>query len=265
MVAVLGEVRSPESYRHAARGCNVLIHTAFERGPGAREADAAATQALLDCATAAAIASEPLTVIYTSGVWVLGPRGAVPACEDSPTRPPAVVAWRPAHENRILGAAGGCVATAVVRPGCVYGGGGGLYGAMLHSLFKRREVPIVGDGAHRWASVYLDDLVELYRLVIARRPRGEIYHATDGSADMVENAAAALIEAAGGGTIKKLSAHAAHRRWGASAEALAMDQWISNEKARSELGWTPMMGSVALNATALLSEWRDLRIGATVI
>jgi len=135
---------------------------------------------------------------------------------------------------------------------------------MLHSLFTNRTIQITGDGLNRWASVYLDDLVELYRLVIDRRPRGEIYHGTDGSEDMVSNVAAAFIDAAGGGEIRAVPLDASRAALGPLADALAADQSVSSEKARRELGWAPMLSSAALNAPALLSEWRDTALGMFV-
>ena len=262
MNVVVGDLSLPKTYASAAAACDTLIHAGFEFGPRAERTDQIAVKTLLDCAGKP---GDKRLFVYTSGVWVLGPcLNGEPADEAAHLRPPAVVAWRPAHERLALEAAGPRLAAVVVRPGCVYGGSAGLYGAMFKSLFDERVIRLVGDGTNRWASVYLDDLAELYRLLVEARPSGEVFHAADGSAEMVENVAAAFIDAAGGGEIEKETVERARRRLGVLAEAVAMDQRVSSEKARRELGWKPVMGSAGLNAEAVLSEWREKTFGPAV-
>lgn len=262
MKVVVGSMADPETYAVSAATCDAIIHAGFEFGPQAERIDRGAERALIDAARSAV---GRRLFVYTSGVWVLGPcLNGVAADETAHLRPPAVVAWRPDHERRALESAQGNLAAVVVRPGCVYGGCAGLYGAMFKSLFDERVIRVVGDGASRWASVYLDDLAELYRLLVEARPSGQIFHATDGSAEMIENVAAAFIDAAGGGEIEKVPVEKARRGLGFLAEAMAMDQRVSSEKARRELGWRPVISSAGLNAESILSEWREKVFGPAV-
>ena len=69
-------------------------------------------------------------LIYTSGIWVLGPTPE-PAAEDAPLNPAAIVTFRPAHEQMVLSAAGDGLRTLVVRPGIVYGGSRGIVGDLF--------------------------------------------------------------------------------------------------------------------------------------
>src|SRR3989475_11772797 len=62
--------------------------------------------------------------IFTSGVWVHGDAGDRMVDETTPLNPIKLVAWRPAHEQLVLQASG--MRGLVIRPGCVYGGPGGL-------------------------------------------------------------------------------------------------------------------------------------------
>ena len=98
------------------------VHTITYRSTdavGNVEADRTAIGTLL----AAALAGQAQSLVYTSGIWVLGTTGDTPTFEDATTEhPAAVVAWRPAHEKMILAAASPHLATAVIRPGMVYGG-----------------------------------------------------------------------------------------------------------------------------------------------
>lgn len=254
MNLVLGDLRKPQTYLLVAGRCDAIVHAGFEFGERAAETDRIAVQALAEAARAG---GRGRLLVYTSGVWVLGPKGTAPADESFPAAPPEVVAWRPEHERLALAAAGGGVSAVVVRPGCVYGEHGGLYGAMYKSLFDERVIRVLGDGGNAWASVYLDDLADLYRLILEKRPERAVYHAVDGSADPVAAVADAFVDAAGGGEVRKVPLERARREMGALADALAMDQRVSAEKARRELGWNPLLGSPALNAPLLLAEWHD--------
>lgn len=249
---VVGELSNPGTYASAAGRCDALLHLGFEAGPRAAEVDRIALEALLE---AADVARRPRLVVYTSGVWVMGAHRGMPAAEDDPPAPLPVVAWRPALETLALAAGGGRVATAVVRPGCVYGGRGGLYGRLLQDAVEEHEVRLTGDGRNAWAAVYLDDLAELYRLLVVRRPDG-LYHATDGSSDALQDVAEAFLDAAGGGTVSLRPLKEALRTDGPFAEGLALDQRVSSDKARRELGWRPRLASPARNAATLLALWR---------
>ena len=83
------------------------------------ELDRAAVRAMLD-----AMAGTGRPFLYTSGVWVLGDTGGRLVDETAPVNPVKLVAWRPAMEQMVLAARG--VRAIVIRPGVVYGHGGGI-------------------------------------------------------------------------------------------------------------------------------------------
>ncbi len=249
---VLGDLSKPSAYREAAESCEVLIHAAYEFGEHARAADRTALETLRDAARAARL---PRLLVYTSGVWVLGRQSHAPADEDTKASPLKLVAWRPAHEQLALDASEGPVSAAVVRPGCVYGSRAGLYGKMIQGIFDDREIPLIGRGSNRWATVYLDDLADLYSLLVDAWPRRALYHATDGSSEALRTSAEALLDAAGGGSVKNVSLPEARKTLGDYADALAVDQLVSSRRARRELGWRPKLISVAANAENLLKQW----------
>lgn len=250
---VVGELARPETYAVAAAGCDAAVHLGYEPGPRTEEVDRAALTALL----AAARGAGPLmAVVYTSGVWVLGARRGGPAVEEDPPAPLSVVSWRPALESAALTAGGGALAVAVVRPGCVYGGRGGLYGRMLLAAVEDHEVPLVGNGRNAWAAVYLDDLARLYRLVLERRAQG-LFHATDGASEPLLEVAESFLEAAGGGSVSVRPLSEALREMGPFAEGLAIDQRVSSAKARDQLGWRPQLDSVVRHAPELLAQWHE--------
>src|SRR6478735_2346676 len=164
-----GDLAQPASLRRAADGHEVLIHAASFPSP---EVDRAAIFALIDAAVAS---GEPRVVIYTSGVWTLGEGGGH---EDTPADHPARKSQhRPALELDVLAAATANVATAVIRPGMVYGGREGI-AHLLCDVIGDGAPTYIGEGRNRWTPVHRADVGELYRLVAEKQGRG-IYHAAE--------------------------------------------------------------------------------------
>ncbi|HET8542701.1 MAG TPA: NAD-dependent epimerase/dehydratase family protein [Anaeromyxobacter sp.] len=229
---------------------DAAIHAAVDYRLGA-PADAEAIDALLDGARQA---GRPFAVVYTSGVWVLG-ETAAPATEAEPiVRPAAAVAWRPPHEKRVLEAATDRIATAVVRPGVVFGERRGLVAPWFASAVKEGRASFVGTGDQRWALVHRADLAELYRLVVERRARG-IFHGVDGASPRVAEAAAAASRAAGrGGVVRAIPVEEARRTMGPMADALAMDQVVVSARG-AEVGWAPRRPPFPDDAPSAFREW----------
>src|SRR6266550_6901879 len=118
---VIGDLAEPKTYAGVAAHCSVLIHTAFDYSADGVAKNKLTIDTLLD---AAGRGAQPKTLIFTSGAWVYGDTGDRMVDETTPLNPIKLVAWRPAHEQLVLRAGG--VRGLVIRPGCVYGGAGGL-------------------------------------------------------------------------------------------------------------------------------------------
>ncbi len=230
---------------------DAAVHAAIDYRLGP-PADAEAIGAVLDGARQA---GRPFSVVYTSGVWVLGPCGAAASEAEPIVRPAAAVAWRPPHEKRVLEAATDRIATAVVRPGIVFGERRGLVVPWFESAVKEGRATFVGPGDQRWAFVHRADLAELYRLVVERRGRG-IFHGVDGASPTVSAAAAAASRAAGkGGAVRGVPVEEARRTMGPMADALAMDQVVVSARG-VELGWAPRHPPFPKDAASAFREWR---------
>src|SRR5688572_30112147 len=182
---VLGNLSHQASYADAVAAADGAIHAAFEYSPRGREVDALAIDAIL-----AAPVKPGRFVIYTSGVWVLGSCTS-PVDESAELHPAELVAWRPAHEQRVLAAASGGIRTAVVRPGIVYGGSRGIVG----DLFKDAAnglVRVIGNGDNHWPLVYERDLGELYLILAGNASASGIYHANDECDESVNDLVSAI-------------------------------------------------------------------------
>ena len=255
--AVIGDLRSPDSYRAAAREADALIHCAVDYAAHA-ELDRSAVDTLLDAA--GADGSAPKTVIYTSGVWLYGDTGARAVDETRALDKGFVIPWRLEHEKAVLAAAGKTRRTLVLRPGCVFGGRGGLTGAWLQSAQEKKAAVIAGEGGNRWAMIHVDDLAELYALAAESELSGELLNAVDGSRDTVLEMAQAASRAMGaGGKVQALTADEARRAFGPLAEGLLLDQQVDGSKARRLLGWEPKFSGFAARADRFALAWSAAR------
>lgn len=246
---VLGDLATPASYADAAAAADGVVHAAIEytaRGP---QVDATAVDTLL-----ASTGRSGRFMIYTSGIWVLGPT-STPVDETAPLNPTEMSAWRPAHEARVLNAATSGLRPIVIRPGIVYGGGRGIVG----DLFKDAAnslVRIIGPGDNHWPLVYDRDLGELYVRLAANPDASGVFHANDEGDERVNDIVEAIAaHAPTSPSIRHVPLAEARQKMGPYADALALDQLVRSPRARA-FGWNPSLHSVSGNAARLFEEWR---------
>jgi nucleoside-diphosphate-sugar epimerase len=220
---VRGDLHETAELQRLARTLDAVVHAANTGGGDAAAVDAEATRALLR-----ALAGTGKPFVYTSGVWAVG---AGEADERSAADPPALVGWRAGLEAEIIAAAPE-VRSVVLRPGVVYGRGGGIPGMVV-----RGELPVIGDGRQQWPLVHLDDLSDLYVRAL-NAPAGSILH---GVAHTLSMRDLALVGTVGRGAAmaEMLPLAEARARLGDFADALALDQRVSSRRTRELLGWEP--------------------------
>jgi nucleoside-diphosphate-sugar epimerase len=239
--ALPGDLNRPETFADRIGMFDAIVHVGFDYQQGGGTADELAVDAFLRAARG--------PILYTSGVWVYGGTGGKRVTEWERPNPLSVVAWRPGVEKKVLKHPMGMV----IRPGCVYGGKGGL----LASLWKQAEagaVTLVGDGSNRWAKIHRDDLADVYLKVMDKRPLGSVYNATDGDECTMQQMAEAMLQAAGKptGAVTAVPANPSDP----FAQALSVDQRISSDKAKRELLWTPKF-SFLRDVAKLYTEWKS--------
>ena len=258
---VIGELSTPRSYAAAAEASDGVIHTALEGSKRVANVDRTALDTLLGAAIRRAAKGQPVGLVYTSSIWVLGSTTTA-ATEDAPLQPTPLAAWRPEHEKLVLDAGRGrTLRTAVVRPGIVYGGARGIIGDLLKDA-SNGLVRVVGDGRNRWACVYDRDLADLYARVIAAPDASGIYHANDEADERVGDIVEAVARYARmEPDVRHVPIEEARAKMGPYAEALALNQVIRSPRAKA-LGWTPTLHSVAGNVPRLLEEYRAARVAA---
>ena len=229
---VRGDLRDLDLLRREAAQADAIVHCAQEQSAEGVPLERAALEAMLG-------ALRPSRAfIYTSGFWVYGSRGDASIAEDAPLAPLDLVAWRPAHEQLVL-AHDGRLRPVVVRPGIVYGDGGGIPGSFVTSA-AAGALRVVGDGANRWSTVRHDALAELFGALVDQRSARGIYNASRGAAvPYLEIAHAASRAAGGDGRVAFVTLADARAQMGGFADALACDLQIDSSKAARELGWEP--------------------------
>jgi nucleoside-diphosphate-sugar epimerase len=255
---VVGNLVDADSYRDVAIDHDVLIHVAEAEFERRVQVDRAAVDGLLGAARVILDHDDEArrTFIYTSGCYVLGETGDEPAGEDASTDgAPELVAWRAGHERLVLDANDDRLATAVIRPGMVYGGHGGTFGAFFTSADERGAAEFVGDGTNHWSPVYVGDVARLYRLVAEMAARG-IYHCAEDRAARVGNLAVAASRATtAGGRTRRIRLEDARARMGAFADALVMDQVMASPRSRA-LGWRHEHAPFVDSAADVYAEWQ---------
>lgn len=249
---VLGDASDPKSYADAAAAADGVVLTAFEYSPRGVQVD----ETTIDTVLATPVKPGRF-IIYTSGVWVLG-NTIAPADETAPLNPIELVAWRPAHETRVLNAESAGWRTVVIRPGVVYGADRGIVGDLLKDA-ANSLIRVIGPGENHWPLVYDRDLADLYVKAASNGTASGIYHANDEGDETVNDIVAAISEhAKTTPSVRHVPLAEAKQKMGPYAEALALDQIVRSPRARA-LGWTPSLRSVSGNAARLFEEWKRVK------
>jgi nucleoside-diphosphate-sugar epimerase len=251
---VIGDMSDPDGLRAAARDVDAIVHCAAEWSPRCHELDRLATSALLE---EAASSGRPRLFVYTSGVWLYGDTGSRAVDEESPLRPPESVAPRIAVEEMVRAANRGRLRTLTLRPGCLYGGRGGLTAAWFESAVRHGAARIVGAGGNRWAMVHVDDVAAAYVSAVESSLAGDVLNLSEPSGATVRQCAAAASRAAGrDGTVITLSAEEATAAFGQTAVPLAFSQVVDGGRAGRLLGWGPRHAGFVAEAARCFAAWQ---------
>lgn len=221
---IIGDLFDPQWLAAELRGHDGLIHTAA--GSDDRDADlndsviAAALEAFVDT-------DKPF--VHTGGIWMYGSGDDI--TEDTEAAPPAITAWRPGGEQRVLDSS---LKASVVQPGIVYGRGAGIPAMLAGGAAEDGTLPLIGSGDQHWTTVHVDDLADLYVRALTQAPGGKAYIGVSGVNPTVRELGEAVTD-----TVLPESDETTVARLGAFGEALLLDQQATGRRARSELGWTP--------------------------
>jgi nucleoside-diphosphate-sugar epimerase len=220
-----GDLTDVGWFTDVLREHDAAVHTA---SPGDATSPAL-DDAVVDAAVAA-YAGTDKPFVHTGGIWTYGDGDAI--TEQTPPSPPALTAWRREREQRLLAAD---VRATVVEPGIVHAPGQGIAQLLVDGpRTDEGALELVGSGDQHWTTVHVDDLADLYALVLASGEGHGHLIGVSGHSPSVRELGLAVADEVVGTTRERV-----HERLGeAFGDALLLDQQASGEKARS-IGWTP--------------------------
>ena len=196
-------------------------------------------------------------LIHTSGSSIVGDDARGNFCsaavysEDTPL---VVDPRKQARRNIDLLVIDACkfnIRSSVIIPSLIYGSGTGINKSsiqipfMTNNAIEQGEVQIVGKGLNTWSNVHIDDLVDLYCLVLEDAPAGSFYFAENGEASFL-SIAEAISERLNINNIEHLSPAVAVEKWGIAKAlfTLGSNSRVRSVHAHSDLNWKPNHASV---------------------
>ena len=186
-------------------------------------------------AVESAFAGTKKRFVYTGGIWTWG--NSADITENSPFDPGAISAWRPERIARVRGADYSGI---VISPAVVYGHGAGMTALIFSDQMKNEDgaLRLVGDGTQHWATVYVEDLADLYVRAVENAPSGELYIGASGHNPNVREMAEAAV-GPNGKVVPETVENSQARLSVPFADALLLDEQAFGQKARTDLGWNP--------------------------
>lgn len=233
--SVRADIRKPETVVAAARGFDAVINLAFASD------DPAGAEIGLAEALVAALAGSGTTLLWTSGVGVVGASSDRTTDETADLVLDGPVGWRAKAESIVLAGNGAGLRTLVIRPSIVHAdGSAAVLGLLGFAAQGGDAVPYPDDGDAEWSTVQVDDLADLYRRALTSGTGGSTYIAASDQYVRVRELAELVSTTMGlGGRTVSLTLDEMRGRIGPMADLLATPAAFSSAKARAELGWSP--------------------------
>jgi nucleoside-diphosphate-sugar epimerase len=215
------------------RRADGAIHTASPGDETSANLDSAVVDAAIE-----AFAGTGKSYLHISGAWIYGDNTSI--TEDSPFKPPALVAWKEPIERRVLDAPD--MRGVVVVASVAYGDGGGGVPTLLVNSPRDDDGNLImlGTGRQHWSTIHVTDLARFFRDVLeSDSARGRYVVGNGLNPTVAELTEAAAVAAGAPGSVPGSDDEARARLGDYFAEVLLLDQGTSAAKARDRLDWSP--------------------------
>jgi nucleoside-diphosphate-sugar epimerase len=243
---VLGDLQDPASLIAPARQADGVIHTAFNHATDFFES--VKTEREVISVLLSALHGSGKSLVATNGSGILGDTGSTVADETFVLPADWAVAARGEFESLLQAGAQNDVRTCVLRiPILAYGHGESqLVPMLINTARDTGTAYYLGDGRNRLSSAHVDDIADLYVLTLERAVPGSIYHVSVGDSVSTLEIATAIKQMLGEQThVQSVNFERASEIWNPFlATLLSMNNQLSSDKARSELGWNPTRPSL---------------------
>jgi nucleoside-diphosphate-sugar epimerase len=234
--AVMADASKPQTLARALDDVEAVVYAVNVTDADPWSVDSNALKAIRK-----GLAGTEKTFVFVSGAWIYGSTGSLPVTESAPIQPPSFLTRRIELERATLDMTRVGIRALIVRPGIAYGKNGGLPAMFVQSARERGAATIVGDGKNRWATIDVGDLGRCIALAVEAGRPGRAYNAVNDDHFTVREIAEAGSRGAGaGGEVTLVSPDI----MGQYGECLALDQSISAERAKADLGWAPTGPSI---------------------
>ncbi len=126
------------------------------------------------------------TLIFTGGTSLLSQKtnglwSEESFAEDEPFQPRKQIAPRLEIENMVRAASSSGIRTMVIRPALVWGHGQSqVIAEYYHSARRTGAVCYIGRGLNVYSNIHVDEVAEIYRLMLERGVAGALYHGVSG-------------------------------------------------------------------------------------
>lgn len=250
-VALLqGDVAEPDTYRAELERSDVIIHTMLDKK---RPFDT-------DRALFATLESLPPRVparrfIYTTGCSIFGKLSVAVIDEKTEPNPDHPLAFRRGLEREALALKN--VSAVVVRPGFMFGFDG--FNSVSTDWFELAESgdPVFrGDREKGWSWIHIGDLAEAYRLVAEAENAvvgGEIFHLADDHRPLSLDVMRACVAATGATADIRFEGP---KKGDNVSTWFDQNEFITAQKARERLGWSPRHEGVIESAPRIYQSWK---------
>ena len=247
-----GDIKHPETYRKHLENSDALIHTMMDfEDP--QEADLKLFETLRQAAEAI---NRDRLFVYTTGCSIYGKRPERIADETTPANPDHALAFRMDMEQELFAMPIPQCRKVVLRPGFMYGlDGKSSITGMWFGMGKKGTAVYRGDRDKGWSWVHVDDLARAFVMVAESGMEldGEVFCiANEQRLRCLEVMEACLSVAGYEGKIE----FAEPSEDDVTSTWFDQNEFITSQKARARLGWTPRHLGVIDEIETYYASWK---------
>jgi dihydroflavonol-4-reductase len=239
----VGDMLDPSSYRPLVERVDAVVHTAQYAAGGrltaARHARLRGADHVMTEALAQECQARGKRLVYTSGCFNYGDRGAEPITEDTPFAPSPLGRGHAAEVLALRERHRAGLDVVVLSPGFVYGPGG-LFKASFWDQAVANRLRCIGAGDNHWSCVHRDDLAAAFVTALHDAPPGAEYNVVDGHPITLRTLVDQVTDGMGRervGTIPPFLMGLIIGR--PVVDSLTTSFRIGNDRIREQLGWAP--------------------------
>ena len=244
MRVAVGEMLEPNTYTSLVKEVDAVVQAA-QLGVSGRMTSKKVAQInhadeVMTSALAEACLEHAKALIYTNGCFGYGDHGDEWITEETPLSPSPMGLGHAAMVRHLDDlSAKKNLKVIILTAGFVYGPGG-LFKSSFYDTLTKNQLRVFGAGQNYWSTVHVDDLAQSFTKALSSNAYGENFNIVDDEPIRLRELVDALTEAAGRKRVGSIPPWLIGLMIGKPVVAsLTTSFRVSNEKAKSDLGWQP--------------------------